>query len=31
MIGDDIAAEGIKYLQAVNFGTGKSAALLAAE
>jgi len=34
MIGDDIAAEGIKYLQTVNFGTAKSAsgaALLAAE
>jgi len=33
MIGDDIAEEGIKYLQAVNFGAGhgKGSSLLAAE
>jgi hypothetical protein len=33
MIGDDIAEEGIKYLQAVNFGSGhgKGSSLLAAE
>ena len=31
MIGDDIAEEGIKYLQAINFGSKKGAALLAAE
>ena len=31
MIGDDIAEEGIKYLQTVNFGTKRSgSALLAA-
>jgi hypothetical protein len=31
MVGDDIAAEGIKFLQTVNFGTKKASALLAAE
>jgi hypothetical protein len=32
MVGDDIAEEGIKYLQTINFGdTAKSASLLAAE
>ena len=31
MIGDDIAEEGIKYLQTINFGSKKGAQLLAAE
>ena len=32
MVGDDIAEEGIRFLQTVNFGTkGKASALLAAE
>jgi len=31
MIGDDIAEEGIKYLQTINFGSRKGAQLLAAE
>jgi hypothetical protein len=31
MIGDDIAEEGIKYLQTINFGSRKGSTLLAAE
>ena len=31
MVGDDIAEEGIRYLQTINFGSKKGAALLAAE
>jgi hypothetical protein len=31
MVGDDIAEEGIKYLQTINFGSKKGAQLLAAE
>jgi hypothetical protein len=30
MIGDDIAEEGIKYLQTINFGSHKSGAMLLA-
>jgi len=31
MVGDDIAEEGIRYLQTINFGSKKGATLLAAE
>jgi hypothetical protein len=31
MIGDDIAEEGIRYLQTVNFGRANASSLLAAE